>query len=97
DSNAPLLQVINDLAIRLLTVRDERMLLTEGARSFATALNVDHAGVTILRDDQSADVVAEYPDAGLVGLNIPADNPYLVMTVRDRTPLHVEDVRTDPN
>lgn len=97
DNNAALLQVINDLAVRLLTVRDERMLLTEGARSFATALGVDHAGVTILREDGSADVVAEYPDAGLVGLNIPPDNPYLVMTVRDRVPLPVEDVRTDSN
>lgn len=97
DNNALLLQVINDLAVRLLSVRDERMLLTEGARSFATALGVDHAGVTLLRDDGSADVVAEFPDAGLVGLNIPADNPYMVKTVRDRVPVPVEDVRTDPN
>ncbi|MBK8136009.1 MAG: GAF domain-containing protein [Chloroflexi bacterium] len=97
DPNAPLLQVINDLAIRLLTVRDERMLLMEGARSFATALGVDHAGVTILREDESADVVAEYPEEGLIGLHIPADNPYLVRTIRDRVPLPVEDVRTDEN
>lgn len=97
DNNAALLQVINDLAVRLLTVRDEQMLLTEGARSFATALGVDHAGVTILREDGSADVVAEYPNEGLVGLNIPNDNPYLVLTVRDRVPLPVEDVRTDSN
>lgn len=97
DPNAPLLQVINDLAIRLLSVRDERMLLTEGARSFATALGVDHAGVTILREDDSADVVAEYPDESLVGLHIPADNPYLIRTIRDRVPLPVEDVSTDEN
>lgn len=95
DQNAALLQVINDLALRLLTVRDERMLLTEGARSFATALAIDHTGVTLIQEDGSAEVMAEYPDEGLVGLRIPPDNPYLTETVRDRIPVAVENVRTD--
>lgn len=92
----PVLQVVNDLAIRLLTVRDESSLLQEGARTFATALGMDHAGITLMRDDNSAEVVAEYPDEKLVGIVIPPDNPYLIQTIETRQPVIVEDVANDP-
>ncbi|NOG52689.1 MAG: GAF domain-containing protein [Chloroflexi bacterium] len=91
----PVLQVVNDLALRLLTVRDEPSLLQEGARTFATALGMDHAGITLVREDNSAEVVAEYPDEKLIGLIIPPDNPYLVQTIETRQPVIVEDVAHD--
>ncbi|MBK9124593.1 MAG: GAF domain-containing protein [Chloroflexi bacterium] len=91
----PVLQVVNDLALRLLTVRDEPSLLQEGARTFASALGVDHAGITLVREDKSAEVVAEYPDEKLVGLVIPPDNPYLIQTIETRQPVIVEDVAND--
>ncbi len=91
------LQIINDLAITISTIRDEKTLLDQSSQVIVAATGADHCGIALLTAAETASqVVSEYPSHGTIGVQIPlADNPIFKTLLNTRLPLVIADVRSD--
>lgn len=70
---------------------DTREVMSRAARSLVEMLRVDHVGIAMFDDTRrSGEVVAEYPDNGIVGLKVPISREIYEEMARERRPLAIE-------
>jgi GAF domain-containing protein len=94
-SQVRVLQTLNNFALNLSTLREEKALLEGASQAFHQALGLDHVGITLLNTDSlSATVVADYPAQNLVGLQV-EDRDDLQQQIRQsRDVIYLPDVAT---
>ncbi len=93
-----ILQALSELAAMLNVVQDEPTLLNRTCETLVTALNIDHAGITLLDPDgKMATVVGEYPAGGAVGLKIEATGEVWSRLREQNAPVTINDVDNNPN
>ncbi|MDX2077677.1 MAG: GAF domain-containing protein [bacterium] len=90
------LRIINELSATLGSLQDESAVMDKTVRALVDALNVDHAGVTLLTDGgDKAVVVSEYPKFGTLGLTFSAKDDEFQRKLRNQTqPIIVNNIET---
>ncbi|MFQ3568360.1 MAG: GAF domain-containing protein [Aggregatilineales bacterium] len=93
------LEIVNQLAIGIVNLRDEQTLLDYATRALTTSLNADHGGTVLLEPDlEYGVVVSEYPQIGTLGARLKMrGNPLFELLYNDPSqPLIVNNVQLDP-
>lgn len=90
-------QTLNQLGTVLNSLHDEYTLLSEACRALVDALDIDHAGMTLIDDDGLiATVMGEYPDNGTVGLEIEATGQIWDILRQSTDSFVINDVDNNP-
>ena len=93
------LEIVDQFATGILTLRDEQTLFDYATRALTTSLNADHGGTVLLEPDlEYGTVVSEYPQVGTIGARLKMrGNPLFELLYADPSqPLIVNDVQQDP-
>ncbi|MCL4254607.1 MAG: GAF domain-containing protein, partial [Anaerolineae bacterium] len=90
------LRIINDLSLTFSTLQDENAVMENTVRALVDALQVDHAGVTLLSPNtDTAVVVSEYPKIGTLGLAFSVKDDEFQRRLRNQTePIVVNHIAT---
>lgn len=93
------LRIINELSSTLITLQTEQAVMEKTLRALVDALNIDHAGITLLTDfSDVATVVSEYPKIGAVGLTFSARDDEFQRRLRQQPePIVVNHIATSAN
>ncbi|PJF30267.1 MAG: hypothetical protein CUN52_04335 [Phototrophicales bacterium] len=93
------LRVINDLSSTLITLQTEQAVMDKTLRALVDAINIDHAGITLLTEfSDIATVVSEYPNFGAVGLTFSARDDEFQRRLRQQPdPIVVNHIATSTN
>lgn len=90
------LRIINDLSLTFSTLQDENAVMENTVRALVDALQVDHAGVTMVTPSgDNAVVVSEYPKIGTLGLVFSVKDDEFQRRLRNQTePIVVNHIAT---
>jgi GAF domain-containing protein len=93
-----ILEAIAGLSTAIGSAQDERSLLDAGSRALVAATGADHCGIVIVGQNEDVGTVAsEYPQHGLVGVQIDMKHNLLYQGIRDtRQPIAVNDLYAEP-
>ncbi|MEF3275680.1 MAG: GAF domain-containing protein [Chloroflexus sp.] len=97
EQQAARMALVNRIAGLLAARLDQQAILNIAVRELAQLFWADHTGLVVFHNDETGEVVAEYPPINLVGLKINLrDNPLVDVLRATRRPQVILDIETDP-
>lgn len=87
---------IHELSTIVSSTLDRDEILNAAARQLTELFGVDHCGIVLMYDKETAYLVAEYPPTENIGKVIPVIGSMIFETLAKGSTLAIEDVESDP-
>ncbi|WP_298406453.1 GAF domain-containing protein [uncultured Chloroflexus sp.] len=97
EQQAARMALVNRIAGLLAARLDQQAILDIAARELVQLFWADHTGLVLFHDDETGEVVAEYPPTGILGMTIDLRHNLLIKSLcTTRRPQMITDIETDP-